>query len=196
MFWTFGRDVSQVTDGVPASITRYDVSFDGTYRGAFWSVLPTSANVTIVDHDDLHFLYRAEVRPVGNSHTADNWMAVFDTATTPADVNSVSSISATNADAVQFNDPNASIVAFASVDPHIVTSAALNWPVNGSSAQYIAGLTPGATYGVSVAGGYLTVTSRGSFAASEAGVLMYLSFPHEPVKNFHEFPIDVPGGLR
>jgi len=171
MFWTFGRNVSQAP--APAGVTRYDAGFGGSYRGAFWSVLPTSAQVTIVDHDDLHFLYRAEVRPAALNHTADNWLAVLDAAASPGEVNTISSVQAVNADAVQFNDAHASIVAFANVDPHISTSATLVWPINGSSAHYIAGLTLGATYGISVAGGNLTVSSRGDYAASAAGVLVY-----------------------
>lgn len=173
MLWTFGRDVGQITSGVPSGMTRYDASFNGVYRGAFWSVLPAAADVTIVDHDDLHFLYRAEVRPNDLSHTADHWLAVFDAATSADDVNAVSSVSAINADAVQFNDANASIVAFASVDPHVATSSTLEWPINGSTAQYIVGLTPGATYGISTAGGNLTISSSGFYQASPAGVLVY-----------------------
>ncbi len=174
MFWTFGRDLAKVTAGVPSGITRYDVGIDGVYRGAFWSVLPASAAVSLVDHDNLHFLYRAEVRPGAMNHLADNWLAVFDDAANPAEVNTVSEVSAMNADAVQFNDANASIVAFANVDPHVTTTATLAWPINGSSAHYIAGLTPAATYGISTAGGILTISSKGTYAAGAAGVLTYV----------------------
>ena len=174
MFWTFGRDFARVTAGVPSGITRYDAGVGGVYRGAFWSVLPASAAVTVVDHDNLHFLYRAEVRPAVMNHLADNWLAVFDAAANPAEVNAVSGVAAMNADVVQFNDANASIVAFANVDPHVTTSATLAWPVNGSSAHYIAGLTPGATYGISTAGGILTVSSKGTYLANASGVLSYV----------------------
>jgi hypothetical protein len=173
MFWTFGRDLGRVTTGVPSGITRYDASFDGVYRGAFWSVLPAAATVTVVDHDNLHFLYRAEVRPSAMNHVADNWLAVFDDATNLADVNTVSSVAAVNADVVQFNDANASIVAFANVDPHVTSGATLAWPINGSSAHYIVGLTPGATYGISAAGGMLSISSNGTYLASPSGVLTY-----------------------
>jgi hypothetical protein len=174
MFWTFGRDLGQVTAGVPAGMTRYDADSSGVYRGAFWSVLPVSAAVTVVDHDNLHFLYRAEVRPAATNHAADNWLAVFDAAANPAEVNAVSRVSAINADAVQFNDGNASIVAFANIDPHATTGAILAWPINNSCAHYIAGLTPGATYGISIAGGILTISSSGSYPASASGVLTYV----------------------
>jgi hypothetical protein len=173
MLWTFGRDIVQVTAGIPSGITRYDASFNGTYRGAFWSVLPNSANLTVVDHDNLHFLYRAEVRPSALDHAADNWLAVFDTAASPAEVSTVVSVSAINADAVQFNDANATIVAFANVDPHVNTSATLAWATNGSLAHTILGLTPGANYGISTAGGNITVSSTGPYTASAAGVLVY-----------------------
>ena len=154
-------------------MTRYDASFKGIYRGAFWSVLPASAEVNVVDHDDLHFLYRAEVRPAASSHIADNWLAVFDAAASPEGVNTVSSVLATNVDAVQFNDKNSSIVAFANLDPHLTPNATLVWPLNGASVSYIVGLTPGATYGVSSAGGNLTITSSGVYQASAAGVIVY-----------------------
>lgn len=173
MFWTFGRNLSQVTTGVPSGMTRYDASFNGVYRGAFWSVLPTSAAITIADHDNLHFLYRAEVRPRAMNHAADNWLAVFDAAIHPAEVTAVTNVSAVNADAVQFHDATGTIIAFANVDPHVNPSATLTWPINGSSAHYIAGLTPGATYGISNSGGTLTISSNGSHAASAAGVLVY-----------------------
>ena len=175
MFWTFGRNIAQVSAGVPAGMTRYDAFFQGIYRGAFWSVLPAEADVTVVDHDDLHFLYRAEVRPSAMNHTNDNWLAVFDTATSPQDVNTVSSVSAVNADAVQFNDADNSIVAFANVDPHVMNGATIGWPINGSSAQYILGLTPGAWYGISSIGQTLVVSSNGTYQASPAGVIVYLS---------------------
>lgn len=173
MFWTFGRNIAQVSANVPAGVTRYDATFNGIYRGAFWSVLPAAADVTIVDHDDLHFLYRAEVRPGAMDHTADNWLAVFDAAANAQLVNAVTSVSATNADAVQFNDVNASIVAFANVDPHTSPSESLSWPLNGSTAHYILGLTPGASYGISTANGELTVSATGPFQASASGVLVY-----------------------
>jgi hypothetical protein len=178
MFWTFGRNVEQITAGVPAGMTRYDASFNGIYRGAFWSVLPATADVKIVDHDDLHFLYRAEVRPASESHTSDNWLAVLDAAPSAAEVNAVSSVNATNADVVQFNDSNNTIVSFANVDPQVTTSATLAWPLNGSTAVYVAGLTPGANYGISMSGANssgttVTITSRGSYAASASGVLFY-----------------------
>lgn len=173
MFWTFGREIAQVTSNVPAGMVRYDASFNGVYRGAFWSVLPESANVTVVDHDDMHFLYRAEVRPPVMNHTSDNWLAVFDAASTPGAVNQVTNLQATNADAVQFNDANATIVAFAYVDPHITPSQTLAWPVKGSLAQYVAGLTPGAGYGVTNQAGNLVISATGPYRASSAGILIY-----------------------
>jgi hypothetical protein len=171
MFWTFGREIAQVTANIPSGMTRYDASFKGTYRGAFWSVLPASANVNIVDHDDLHFLYRAEVRPTVMNHTNDNWLAVFDAASSPEVVNNVSAVQATNADAVQFNDSNSTIVAFANVDPHVMPNQTLSWAINASSAQYIAGLTPEASYGISVETGQIVVSATGAYRASSAGVL-------------------------
>lgn len=174
MFWTFGRDLAKVTNGVPSGTTRYDAGFSSIYRGAFWSVLPVSAAVTVVDHDNLHFLYRAEVRPVAMNHSADNWLAVFDAATALVEVNSVIRVTAVNADAVQFNDPDASIVAFANVDPHVTAGATLAWPINGSLAHYVAGLTPGTAYGLSTAGGILTISANGPYLASAAGVLTFV----------------------
>jgi hypothetical protein len=173
MFWTFGRDLSRVNAGVPAGITRYDASLDGVYRGAFWSVLPASAAVTVVDHDNLHYLYRAEVRPAAINHVADNWLAVFDDAANAAEVNAVSMVGAVNADAVQFNDANASLVAFANLDPHVNPGVTLAWPINGSLTHYVAGLTPGATYGISISGGILAISSSGTYLASPSGVLTY-----------------------
>ena len=173
LFWTFGRDIAQVSAGVPAGMTRYDASFQGVYRGAFWSVLPSAAEVKIVDHDDLHFLYRAEVRPSAQNHTADNWLAVFDAAASSGEVNAVNPVTATNADAVQFNDVNASIVAFANIDPHLTAGTTLSWATNGSRMQYVVGLTPRAGYAISTLNGRFTVSSGGAYLASAAGVLVY-----------------------
>lgn len=182
MFWTFPRTPSQITSGVPFGMTRYDVTDQkSVYRGAFWSVLPADAEVTIVDHDNLHFLYRAEVRPSALNHTKDNWLAVFDAAASPEEVNEVAGISATNADAVQFHDSKSSIVAFATVDPHVSQGTILSWPTNGSSAIYIAGLTPKANYGISVVAGTLTLSANGPYQASAAGVITYAPC-HNPLQ--------------
>ena len=173
MFWTFGRNIEQVTSGVAYGMTRYDASFKGAYRGAFTSVLPASADVTVVDHDDMHFLYRVEVRPGSMNHMDDTWLAVVDAAQSPQAVNTVTAVQATNADAVQFNDPEKSIVAFANVDPHITPSATIALEGNESSARYIVGLTPGAYYGISTNGGRLIVSTNGPFRASSGGVLVH-----------------------
>jgi hypothetical protein len=56
-----------------------------------------------------------------------------------------------------------------------MNGATLGWPINGSSAQYILGLTPGAWYGISSIGQTLVVSSNGTYQASPAGVIVYLS---------------------
>ena len=180
MIWDFGRTPQRVENGVPQGMTRFDVTDPhGVFHGTFWSVLPLGASVNLVNHSNPHvnsgaplnFLYRAEVIPPLQAQ--NNWLAVFDTSASLYLIHTVSSISATNADAVQFNDASSSIVAFVNVDPHIVAGTILAWPVFNSRAQYIIGLTPGAYYEIVSSGGTLRLSSTGPYQASAAGVLVY-----------------------
>jgi len=171
MFWTFGRNIAQVTAGVPAGMVRYDASFRGVYRGSFTSVLPQSADVTVVDHNDLHFLFRAEVRPPAMDHTDDNWLAVFDTADSPKKLTSFSSISATNADAILFNDRNHTVVALPKMN---VPALPITIPLGQNSEVYLAGLNPKTNYRVTLSGTTLTIAAddgTNRMITTDAGVL-------------------------
>jgi hypothetical protein len=191
MIWDMPRTPVQVVSGVPSGMTRYDVTDPGNvYHGAFWSVLPSSAAVNLVDHDGLGFLFKGEVSsPVQNAEsclspansksqcTANNWMAVFDAATSASAVNTVTNPSAANADCVQFNDANATNVCFANLDPVTSTGSSISIPENGASQVFVAGLTPKASYGVSTKDGNITITSPGTLTATPAGVLVIGSTP-------------------
>jgi hypothetical protein len=175
MFWTFGRNITRVTSGVPAGMTRYDASYKGMYRGAFTSVLPMSAAITVADHDNLHFLYRAEVRPSAMDHTDDNWLAVFDTAESAGQVTPLTAVAAQNADAVQLGNASHTVVAFSrSGQPILPITIVVNHPAE----AYVADLNPNTNYKVTATGTSLTIatddgTSR--VMSSEAGVLRILS---------------------
>ena len=172
MLWTFGRNITQTT--APSGMVRYDASSNGIYRGAFTSVLPTSANVSVVDHDNLHYLYRAEVRPSSLGHATDNWLAVFDTATSSPDVNIPVSLTATNVDAVQFNDARNSVVAFPQLRTPVLP---ITYQFSGTMAQhYIVGLAISTTYNVAFSGNTVTIATSGSgmpVTSDSAGVLEF-----------------------
>jgi hypothetical protein len=138
MIWTFGRNISQVTSGVPSGMTRFDASYDSTYRGAYWSILPKSVNFAntpvegkdclasgttlVVDHDCLHFLFRLEPRPYDSAgcssnpcfnHNYDDWLTLFQTAQSASDIFTPELLNGSNVDAIQLNDPNNTVIAFA-----------------------------------------------------------------------------------
>jgi hypothetical protein len=170
MFWTFGRNISRVT--AQPGMTRYDASLRKTYRGTFTSVLPASpSTVSVVDHNNLHFLYRVEVRPAAMDHQNDNWLAVLDAADTARNVNAITSVTATNADAVQFNDANHTVVAFLQSSlPTLPTTIALP----NTASVYVAGMPPNTTYKVTVSGPAVTITADDGthqLTSSAAGVL-------------------------
>lgn len=168
MFWTFGRNIKQVTSS-PAS--RFDATIKGTYRGAFTSLLPTSASIAIVDHDDMHFLYRVEVRPQSMDHNKDDWMAVFDAADSPVKVTTAQLLNATSVDALQLDDANHTVVVF----PQTATAAIpINIACSNASEAYIVGLTPNTNYNVTFVSGSLTVVAddgTNRVTSTQAGVV-------------------------
>ena len=171
IFWTFGRNIAQVS--APVGMMRYDASFNSIYRGAFTSVLPANASVSVVDHDNLHFLYRAEVRPSALDHVSDNWLAVLDAADSPGNVNAIAKLNAINADVVQFNDANNSVIAF----PQASTPTfPITYQFSGTARHYVTGLSPSVTYNVNITGNTFTIAASGSgiaVVADMAGVLAY-----------------------
>jgi len=171
MFWTFGRDITEVKTGLPDGMKRYDASFKGVFRGSFTSILPASADITVADHDNLHFLYRAEVRPSAMDHKDDNWLAVFDTADSAKRVTSIARIRATNVDAVQFNDANHTIVAFPQSDsPTLPVNISLSQPGD----VYVAGLLPKLNYKVTLSTTAVNIEADDGthrLTSTDAGVL-------------------------
>jgi len=170
MYWTFGRNITPIK--AESGMTRYDVAFGKTYRGAFTSVLPASpSTVSVVDHNNMHFLYRVEVRPAALDHQNDNWLAVLDAADSPGNVNVVHPVMATNVDAVQFDDADHTVVAFSqSGVPALPITIALTT----TAPVYVTGLTPNTNYKMTVNNAGLTIdTDDGShrLMSSAAGVL-------------------------
>jgi len=170
MFWTFGRNLYPAS--APSGMTRYDARLRSVYRGAFTSVLPASpSTVSVVDHDDMHFLYRVEVRPAQMDHKNDSWLAVLDASDSPQKVTAISSIPAINADAMQLSDSNHTVVAFS-------PSNTPSMPIRITPAQqgdaYIVGLLPSTNYTVTLSRNELTVSPDDGthrFMSTEAGVL-------------------------
>lgn len=172
MFWTFGRNLSRVAT-VSFGMTRYDASSGSVFRGAFTSVLPASpSTISVVDHNDSHFLYRVEVRPSAMDHRDNNWLAVLDAADSPQRVTPLGAVNATNADEVQLQDANYMVIAFVQSDPPAlpITLSA------GELAQtYIAGLSPNTNYTVTTNGALLTIAADNGThlqKSSEAGILV------------------------
>jgi hypothetical protein len=173
MIWALPRTPARVTTGVPAGMTRYDVTDQkSVYHGALWSVLPSSAAVNIVNHDGYNFLYRAEVIP--REQTNNDWLAVLDTANAPSKVNAVTKLDCTNADCVQFDDANHTLVAFSqSNSPQLPITIA----VNGTGDSYIAGLTPHTNYKVVASGNRIVVNADDGthrLTTTDAGILRVL----------------------
>jgi len=169
MFWTFGRNIAPAHTS--SGLARFDAAFKGTYRGSFTSVVPLHASISIVDHDNMHFLYRVEVRPAAMDHVDDDWLALFDAAESPETATEVVALSAQNADALQLKGSNHTVAAF-------LQSASVLLPISvacpNSTETYIAGLAPGTNYKVLYSGGTLTISADDGthrMRSSEAGVL-------------------------
>lgn len=186
MFWNFGRNVLPVTGGVPQGVSRLDLcttqhnpplegdNCDGSYRGAFWSILPASpSTVSVVDHDGLHFLYRVEVRPAANDHRSDTWLSVVDAVDSPKSVNTVTPVLATNADAVQFNDTNHTAIAFPKSYPPVLP---ITLALSGAAHVSVAGLGPSTKYKVTIDNAHVIIDlddGTGRITSSSAGVLEF-----------------------
>jgi hypothetical protein len=155
MFWTFGRNIERTS--VPAGMTSYEAKSKGVYRGAFTSVLPASpATVSVTDHDNLHYLYRVEVRPAAMDHRDDDWLAVIDAADSPRKSSQIARITSVNADAVQFDDAQHAIIAFPRSNQPVL-------PIHLSFGQrgdiYIVGLEASTNYKAVLTGSELTIAS-------------------------------------
>jgi len=104
------------------------------------------------------------------NHTGDNWLAVFDAAESPQKVTPVAAVNATNADAVQLNNTNHTVIAFSHSASTLPISIRLSQP----GEAYIAGLNPKTNYTVVFGGGMLTIASDDGthrMMSTEAGVL-------------------------
>jgi hypothetical protein len=176
MFWTFGRNITRVNS--TDDMTRYEATFRGVYRGAFTSVLPASpSTVSVVDHENLHFLFRVEVRPAALDHKEDNWMAVLDAADSARTVRAIVRVHATNADALQLNDSTHTVIAFA--QNNVALPIRLELAQSGEA--YIAGLSPHTNYKVTYDGAALTIAAddgSNGIASTDAGVL-HISYPNQ-----------------
>jgi hypothetical protein len=182
MFWTFGRNIgrvpvaSGVASGLAPGMTRYDASFNGVYHGAFTSVLPSSpSTVSVVDHDNMHFLYRVEVRPAAMDHKDDTWLAVLDAADSPQKVTPIARVAATNADAVRLSDASPTVIVFSQSNP---ASLPISVSLEESAVAYIAGLGPSTNYKVTFSGALLTIAADDGthrLMSTEAGVLQVAS---------------------
>lgn len=173
MFWTFGRKIDRVP--APVGITRYDASYKGMYRGEFTSVLPPSPlTVSVIDHDNMHFLYRVEVRPAVMDHKNDTWLAVLDAADSPKQVTSVAAIRATNSDAVQLGDADHTVIAFSQ-------SGSLSLPitieVSSAAVTYVTGMAPNTNYKVVFGGTSLTIAADDGTSRSTSSVAGVLRIP-------------------
>jgi hypothetical protein len=170
MFWTFGRNLDRVP--APSGTSRYDASFKGTYRGAFTSVLPASpSTVSVVNHDNMHFLYRVEVRPSAMDHKDDNWLVVLDAADSPHKVTPIAAVTATNADAVQLGHASHTVVAFPQSSPPTLP---ITIALTGTAEAYVAGLRPNTNYKVTRSNTALTIAPDDGtqhLTSTEAGVL-------------------------
>ena len=190
MFWTFGRDLAQTADPSAGLHRFYSTRNGGTiFKGALTTVLPLSSSVSIEDHGimsisgsgsnavavsgaPMHFLYRVEQRPAAMDHTADTWLNVFDAATSPGAVESVTLLVGANIDAAQLS--TSGVVGFASGS---APTLPMMYSFTGTPKHTVAGLTPLTPYHVSMgAGPTVTIaaaTGSGDIMASAAGVLTY-----------------------
>jgi len=153
MFWTFGRTLTEVS--APAGMHKFQAEYGGVFRGAMTQVLPASASAPIIDHANVHAIYRVEVRPALD-HTSDNWLHVFDAATSSGAVDTVASISGVGVDAVLIG--TATVAGFATTDPP-ATSISYDAGTTGVTSHTLAGFAPSTTYTIN--GGAVTASPQG-----------------------------------
>lgn len=177
-FWTFGRALTLMasTNGM----TRYDAESNGVYRGTFTSVLPASpSTVTLVDHDQMHFLYRIEVRPAVMDHKSDTWLAVLEAANSPREVTPLKRISAHNAEAIELDTSDPEVIAFSSFSPpHLPISIDLSR----SERVYVCGLEVSTNYKTSIRENVLTIGSDDGSTQTQSTSAGILEIPPHNVQ--------------
>jgi hypothetical protein len=188
MFWTFGRDLAQVSDPVSGLHRFHSTRNSGaTFKGALTTVLPSNSTVAIVDHGlmsvggtpkvttfgpPLHFLYRVEQRPSALDHTSDTWLNVFDAASSAGAVEGVSTLTGTNVDVAQLS--GSGVVGFVK---GATPTLPMSYGFTGTPQHTIAGLAPLTSYHVTMSAGptatIAAAIGSGDMISSAAGVLTY-----------------------
>ena len=201
MFWTFGRDLAQVADPADGMHQFQATRNSGSiFKGALTTILPANSTVAIANHGivsntgsgastvavsgpSLNFLYRVAQRPFAFDHTGDTWLNVLDAATSAGAVDSVTALTATNADVLQLSASG--VVGFAKSDPPVLP---ITYSFTGRPRHRIAGFSPHGAYRVTISGSTITIAAAAGSAnsfASEAGVLSYDSLavrlPRPPI---------------
>lgn len=181
MIWTFGRIPASVS--APSGQSRYDITGNGgnsgsAYRGSFTSVLPVTPSVSMVDHNNLHFLYRVEVQPSALDHTSDTWLSMIDTADTPGAVNAATVLtSSNNYDVVQLDDSALTVAGFSKTS---TPSLPITYSYIGDATHHITGLAPDTNYKVVAASGSVAISADDGtdrVASNSAGVLTFAAAP-------------------
>jgi len=179
MMWQFGKTPTEVTP--PATgLHRLDIADGGVFKGALTTVLPVNHLAAIAQKIGSNYdslcnttnlpLYQVQVRPNAFDHTADNYLAVIDTSATPELVAAVTPSTTSNIDAAQV--AGLGVVAFAKAETPVLP---MTYTYTGTPHHYIAGLAPNASYGVTIAGGTVTIDTTGSatLTATNAGILEF-----------------------
>jgi len=101
----------------------------------------------------------------------DDWLAVLDASDAASKVNAITALTATNADAIQFDDANHTAVAFAQPSPPALP---ITIALGGHAETYVAGLSASTNYKVIRSGAALTIAADDGtqrLTSTEAGVL-------------------------
>jgi hypothetical protein len=179
---TFCVPAAPQAASVGAGMARYDVvSPSDGFSGAVTLLLPTGATTRVRNWRSEGIIYQVDaLAPAGQANDFQ-LMTVLDTAGSESQLNALTPLTGTGVEATQVGD--STIVGFVtSTTPSFPLAYTLNAGSNATT-SYISGLTPGATYHVTVIGWNVAINTSGTgtaLTASSAGVLTIATPPLLP----------------
>ncbi|HTS31427.1 MAG TPA: Ig-like domain-containing protein, partial [Bryobacteraceae bacterium] len=189
MAWHFPGAPTEVT-APAAGVRRFDVSFAGAFAGSMTTLLPAAAQVDITDHmspdpNVWNKVWRSEIRFTGASAANHQWLAVFDLASSSAQVASAVplTVNAGPVTGVVLQSPagNSALV-FGTAAAGTAISGTVTYTVPAAQTRHvISDLTPLGAYTLTVSANgsthVVTVTPGGNTHASANGVLSFALTP-------------------
>ena len=191
--WHFQPTPTSVS--APQGLSRYDIDDAGStmdgpaWKGTVYTILPAgrteclaplnafgtclSGNIPNAVYGGLPVLYRLEVHSPSGEGT-NRWLTMFDLSPESKASYLPVHLNSTNADIVQLNDPNNSVIGFSQT---LVPTLPIVYSFSGgAAAHYIAGMANSTPYHVTLFGSTVIIaaaTGSANITSSAAGILTF-----------------------